>query len=378
MLFSKAFAGCLAMAAHSAATDNSFNQAANLIEQRELMFQTSKESFSQSIIGGEEIIPGSRPYLVAVQGDSFCAGSLISPHAVMTTAYCVTDTKNWYPAKYVEFHRHSFLSDDGVKRIYINNTNQCDGDVVYHPEYNDTTIENDVAIIFLHTAITDITPVQLNEDPNVPVAGAPLDVAGWGRTDLDNQAQSPVPHAASVDYLTNEECTKKPYRWREEQIYISMMCAFADGKDACNGDGGGPLVMGKPESTGGGPSGNPPVQVGIVSWGKGCANNKFPGVYTRVSEVSDWVKSTVCSRTGELCKSSKSGKNSKNMKVYPTCVKVPTQAPTEFASHEPTVSDMPTTPVPTYMPTTSWPSWMPISAAPTHRAKTEKLNSILD
>jgi hypothetical protein len=67
------------------------------------------------------------------------------------------------------------------------------------------------------------------------------------------------------------------------------------GKDSCHGDSGGPIVK---------RIGNKHLQVGIVSWGIGCAEADYAGVYTRVSGVYDWITSVVCDEwqaDGALC-----------------------------------------------------------------------------
>jgi hypothetical protein len=105
------------------------------------------------------------------------------------------------------------------------------------------------------------------------------------------------------------------------------------------------------------------IQVGISSWDRSrfppykCYHRAFPNGFTRVSEIADWVKETVCARNGELCKQSKAGKMSKMVKKYPdTCVPVSTYAPSSpQPTWSPSVTPQPWTPYPT--PLTTWNSW---------------------
>ncbi|KAL7450411.1 hypothetical protein ACHAWC_002330, partial [Mediolabrus comicus] len=243
-----------------------------------------------------------------------CGGSLIAPRVVLTAAHCVVNPD------YTPF-------DPPLNKVLINGYDVTTGipegsgyvaasSYVIHPGYpgyNPTTYENDIALWFLPFPIAEDENFKfatLNEDPTVPADGEELFVSGWGRTvDGDPLSVSFILLGTNVDYVTTETCLKDYGGDPENPSFNTdgMMCAARDGTGTCQGDSGGPLMI----ANGDGPAMDPPIQVGIVSAAKDCANPNFPTIFTRVSSYIDWIHSTACQEVGELCSSS-SSKSSKS------------------------------------------------------------------
>jgi hypothetical protein len=119
-------------------------------------------------------------------------------------------------------------------------------------------------------------------------------VMGWGDTNESEfySELSDVLLKVDLRVMSNDECINSAgtidggyYGTYSGMITENMLCAGAADKDSCQGDSGGPLVM-----TGGGAD----LQIGVVSWGLGCALDQFPGVYARVSRAYDWIRDEVC------------------------------------------------------------------------------------
>ena len=137
-------------------------------------------------------------------------------------------------------------------------------------------------------------------------------VTGWGRQDSSGPS-SDLLHRVGVRTLTNSQCTTDTL-YQPGQITNNMICAAASGKvysvvsssntrtytafisgqDSCQGDSGGPLIY--PEG-----GGRYYSQVGVVSWGYGCALATAPGVYSRVTAVLDWINSGATAWGGDIC-----------------------------------------------------------------------------
>lgn len=101
-------------------------------------------------------------------------------------------------------------------------------------------------------------------------------MTGWGNTQSSTESTFWL-RSANVPAVNQTKCSDA---YREfGGVTDRMICAGYEkgGKDACQGDSGGPLVYEN-------------KLVGVVSWGYGCARPNYPGVYSRVASVRDWIK----------------------------------------------------------------------------------------
>ena len=76
-------------------------------------------------------------------------------------------------------------------------------------------------------------------------------------------------------------------------LHDTFNCAGGQGEDACEGDGGSPLVCpanpNNPEQY---------VQMGVVAWGIGCGIVGNPGVYGSVPKTVKWIRETIQKEVG--------------------------------------------------------------------------------
>ena len=238
---------------------------------------TPPDGFDAQVIGGQPAAEGQYPWLVGVgSGDGTpyevqsCGGSVITPDVVLTVAHCVVDAE---ADDLVVLSGSVDLTSDDVVETEV-------ADVHVPEDYGDPVEStSDWALLLLDESL-DIDPVELAQDPDEYDT---LETVGWGsRADGSYPA---VAHWVEVPFVGDDTCRDV---YAGEFDVESMVCAgdLEDGGvDACDGDSGGPLLA--PGEDG------EQVQVGIVSWGYGCAEPGLPGVYAEVADFNDPIEQVV-------------------------------------------------------------------------------------
>ncbi|CAK0827047.1 unnamed protein product [Prorocentrum cordatum] len=230
----------------------------------------------QRIVGGQDATPCEWKWqvsLTTLSGSHFCGGTLVAPGWVLTAAHCVQRGGSFY----VVAGSHSQHSTDATEAVL--QVQQ----VYSHPLFSPSTLEYDFTMVEL----ADTAP--LNDC--IGVACLPSDdvhggdecfITGWGT--LSHGGSSPdLLQEAKVAIVNNSDCDTA---YGTGMISDDMLCAqglnsAGQVTDACQGDSGGPLVC---------VSGSGAYALhGATSWGYGCASALYPGVWSRVNYVRDWI-----------------------------------------------------------------------------------------
>ncbi len=244
------------------------------------------------IIGGAETEPNEYPFMVAlvdVFGESFfqfCGGVLITDRWVATASHCSTSVD---------------LSEVAIL-VGTNNVEDGSGQIVkikdihLHPQYvlsppnpgDPFSVEAgyDIALWELEAPVllgqNGLETVSMLSPENQDLAAEQIlaTAVGWGANDIDSRLLQDV----HLPISNVEECAAAyPFSINFE----TQICGAAPegGIDACQGDSGGPLLV-RDFNT------EQWKLAGITSYGNGCALQGFPGVWARVSVLSDWAKQT--------------------------------------------------------------------------------------
>ena len=237
---------------------------------------------TSKILGGVQAAPGAWPWIAAllyandsnVYSAQFCSGVLIDKSWVLTAAHCVQGmSAQGIQVAVGAWDLTAFTgSRTPVRSIRI------------HPQFSSTSLYNDIALVELSvpSSIQPITLFSGESVDNTPpsLLGKLVTVLGWGVADSTTSWYYPeILRQVSLPVVADSTCN---------DIYInpvlpSQFCSgYWEGKDACEGDSGGPAVVQVDGHW---------VHAGIVSAGVSCQEYfGWYGKYTRTSAYLSFIR----------------------------------------------------------------------------------------
>jgi secreted trypsin-like serine protease len=220
-----------------------------------------------NVVGGTPAAQGEFPWMVRLSMG--CGGALYTNQIVLTAAHCVSGTGD----------DTSITATLGVVDLQSTSAIKIKSTYVYQaPDYNGRG--KDWALIKLASPVSGI-PTLATAMTDAYDNGT-FTVVGWGAA-TEGGSQQQYLLKAEVPFVDDATCKASGGSYSglvdEEEICAGLP---QGGVDTCQGDSGGPMFR-KDANTAW-------IQVGIVSWGEGCARPGKPGVYTQVSHFSAEIK----------------------------------------------------------------------------------------
>nr|BAB60718.1 proacrosin [Halocynthia roretzi] len=240
------------------------------------------------IVGGEMAKLGEFPWQAAFlyKHVQVCGGTIIDTTWILSAAHCFD------PHMY---NLQSIKKEDALIRVAdLDKTDDTDEgemtfevkDIIIHEQYNRQTFDNDIMLIEILGSITygpTVQPACIPGANDAVADGTKCLISGWGDTQdhVHNRWPDKL-QKAQVEVFARAQCLATYPESTENMICAGLRTG---GIDSCQGDSGGPLACPFTENTA-----QPTFFLqGIVSWGRGCALDGFPGVYTEVRKYSSWI-----------------------------------------------------------------------------------------
>lgn len=245
----------------------------------------------EAIVGGSGTSIASHPWQVYLRsrfGSSspYCGGSIVHESWILTANHCVEGDSASSIAIVAGVSRVSQASSGQTRTV---------SQIIQYPGYYDPSYGKDVALLELSSPLTFGTNVAAIDLVSASDAAAGMtdpgvnaEVTGWGtlssggsQPDQLQEVTVPIVSLSAASSAYNESLTS-------DQLPAGRL--GVGGVDSCQGDSGGPLTV----SDGNGGR----KLAGVVSWGYGCAEAQYPGIYARVSSFESWVATYVPQSSG--------------------------------------------------------------------------------
>ncbi|XP_049309710.1 trypsin eta-like [Bactrocera dorsalis] len=242
----------------------------------------ARSQLSQNrIIGGDDVSIVHYAHQVSLRRKTcqecaylhLCGGNILNEDTVLTAAHCVIDR---------DIRNFIVVAGTG-QRTASDGTVVLIEKIVTHERYNASITDYDVALLFLATPLTldRVFTAAVPLVQSTPEIDAKATITGWGTLSEGGMAALQL-QAVNVFVLDRAQCSAA----YGDRFTAAMLCASAKdgGKDACQMDAGGPLLVEN-------------QLAGIISWAIGCARPENPGVYVNVSHVRQWIELTVAANS---------------------------------------------------------------------------------
>lgn len=237
---------------------------------------------ADKIVGGVDSNIAAFPYQVALMDSSFfqfCGGTILNASWIVTAQHCVEGMT----ASRLRIGAGSSKLSTMRTTGQIRSVSQ----IIRFSGYTSPERGKDIALVKLATPLDLSGPnakaigivTAADASAGATGSGAAALVSGWGT--LSAGGRSPDMLQSTTVNVISQSTLQSQYG---STITSDQLGASAPGRDSCQGDSGGPLVV---------TVGGVKKLAGVVSWGNGCADPRWAGVYARVSSFEAWINQNI-------------------------------------------------------------------------------------